>query len=117
MLSIIKLLSSFGTIIVHLLLLCYLLERINNNVIYKLLKTIVELIYRCNIFFQIESVHFGMYNCNWTSMNLRSKKILLLSMQMNNANKLMIKITPTKIINLQFFNNVILSFIDFFFML
>ncbi|XP_060836193.1 uncharacterized protein LOC132918876 [Rhopalosiphum padi] len=88
MLTIIKLLTTFGTVIVLLLLLCYLLERINN------IK---------------ESVHFGMYNCNWTSMNLRSKKMLLLSMQMNNANKLMIKITPRKIIDLQFFNSVIIT--------
>ncbi|XP_060842462.1 uncharacterized protein LOC132922785 [Rhopalosiphum padi] len=88
MLTIIKLLTTFGTAIVLFLLLCYLLERINN------IK---------------ESVHFGMYNCNWTSMNLRSKKMLLLSMQLNNANKLMIKITPKKIINLQFFNSVMIT--------
>jgi hypothetical protein len=59
----------------------------------------------------MESVHFGMYSCNWTSMNLRSKKMLLLSMQLNNANEFMIKLTPRKIVNLQLFNSVILTLI------
>ncbi|KAE9535088.1 hypothetical protein AGLY_008380 [Aphis glycines] len=85
-LSVIKLASSFGYMFIVLFFLCYLIDRINNK---------------------IESVHFGMYSCNWTAMNLRSKKMLLLSMQLNNANKLMIKITPNKIINLQFYNSVI----------
>jgi len=62
-------------------------------------------------FLQMESVHFGMYSCNWTSMNIRSKKMLLLSMQLNNANELKIKITPRKIVNLQFFSSVILTLI------
>jgi hypothetical protein len=58
----------------------------------------------------MESDHFGMYSCkNWTSMNLRWKKILLLSMQLKNANEFMIKLTPRKIVNLQLFNSVILT--------
>lgn len=54
-----------------------------------------------------------MYSCNWTSMDLKFKKLLLSSMQMNDADKLMIKATPTKIINLELFvkvdNNLLLS--------
>jgi len=46
-------------------------------------------------------------------MDLKFKKLLLLSMQMNDADKLMIKATPTKIVNLELFvkvdNNLLLS--------
>lgn len=46
-------------------------------------------------------------------MDLKFKKLLLLSMQMNDADKLMIKATPTRIINLELFvkvdNNLLLS--------
>ncbi|XP_026814447.1 uncharacterized protein LOC113554692 [Rhopalosiphum maidis] len=87
-LSVIKLITAFVYMIIVLFFLCYLLEHINNK---------------------MESVHFGMYSCNWTSMNLRSKKMLLLSMQLNSANELMIKITPRKIVNLQFFSSVIIT--------
>jgi len=40
-------------------------------------------------------------------MDLKFKKLLLLTMKINNANKLMIKASPTKIINLQTYANVI----------
>ncbi|XP_060852557.1 uncharacterized protein LOC132930615 isoform X2 [Rhopalosiphum padi] len=87
--GVIKLISAFGYMLIVLFFICYLLERINNK---------------------MKSVHFGMYNSgNWTSMNLRSKKMLLLSMQLNNANEFMIKLTPRKIVNLQLFNSVIVT--------
>jgi len=47
-----------------------------------------------------------MYSSNWTSMDLKFKKSLLLSMRMNDADKLMIKATPTKIVNLELFVRV-----------
>lgn len=47
-----------------------------------------------------------MYSSNWTSMDLKLKKLLLLSMQMNDADKSMIKATPTKIVNLELFVKV-----------
>lgn len=50
-----------------------------------------------------------MYTSNWTEMNLKTKKLLLLSMQMENANKSMIKISSKKIVNLQLFANVIIN--------
>lgn len=52
---------------------------------------------------------FGIYSCNWTGMNLKFKKLLLLTMRMNSAHRLITKITPTKIINLNFFANVIIE--------
>lgn len=55
---------------------------------------------------QKEYVKFGMYSCNWTAMNLKTRKLLLLAMRVEDANKLMIKSTPKKIINLQLFNSV-----------
>lgn len=48
-----------------------------------------------------------MYSCNWTEADLRLKKLLLSSMRMNNATKgLMLRASPTKIIDLQLFANV-----------
>ncbi|XP_060842262.1 odorant receptor 2a-like [Rhopalosiphum padi] len=61
------------------------------------------------IYFKKESVTYGMYSCDWTSMDLKFKKLLLLSMRMNDADKLMIKATPTKIINLEFFVKVMIT--------
>lgn len=39
-------------------------------------------------------------------MDLKFKKLLLSSMQLNDADKLMVKATPTKIINLELFVKV-----------
>lgn len=47
-----------------------------------------------------------MYSCNWTEMDLKMKKLLLLAMQMEDANKMMLKITPKKIVDIQLFSNV-----------
>jgi len=47
-----------------------------------------------------------MYCSNWTMMDLKYKKLLLLSMRMNDALNVMIKVTPKKMINLNFFINV-----------
>ncbi|XP_060877078.1 uncharacterized protein LOC132949959 [Metopolophium dirhodum] len=86
--SIVKLISAFTYMFFVLFFLCYLMERINNK---------------------IESVQLGMYSCNWTAMNIKSKKLLLFSMRMHNANKLMIKTTLKNIINLQLFNSVMMT--------
>lgn len=55
---------------------------------------------------QKKSIKFRMYGCNWTVMNKKVQKLLLLSMVMDDANGLMIKISPKIIINLQFFSSV-----------
>jgi hypothetical protein len=39
-------------------------------------------------------------------MDLKFKKLLLLTMRMNDANNLMIKVSPKKVVNLQMFTNV-----------
>lgn len=39
-------------------------------------------------------------------MDLQFKKLLLLSMQMNDANELMIKASPNRVVNLQLYANV-----------
>lgn len=52
------------------------------------------------------SVNFGIYSCDWTMMNLKFKKIVLLAMQMNNATQLILRVSPKKIIDLQLFTNV-----------
>lgn len=39
-------------------------------------------------------------------MDVKFKKLLFLTMQMNNANNLMIKASPKKIVNQQLFANV-----------
>lgn len=54
-----------------------------------------------------ESINLGIYSCNWMYLNSKLKKILLLTMQINNANQLMIRASPNKIVNLQLFANVI----------
>lgn len=60
------------------------------------------------IFFQRQSVNTSIYSCDWTKMDVQFKKLLLLTMQMNNANDLVIKASPIKIINLQLFANVLI---------
>ncbi|CAH1736831.1 unnamed protein product [Aphis gossypii] len=59
-----------------------------------------------SIYIQRESVNFNIYCCNWTKMNLKFKKLLLLTMQMNDANRMGIKASPKKIINLQLFASI-----------
>lgn len=55
---------------------------------------------------QRESVNLGIYSCNWTKMDLKFKKILLLTMRINDANQITTKASMIKIVNLQPFANV-----------
>ncbi|CAH1710664.1 unnamed protein product [Aphis gossypii] len=87
-LSIIKIIAPFSIVSFQIFLHCYFFGLIN---------------------FKKASVSYGMYSCNWTSMDLKFKKLLLLSMQMNDADKLMIKATPTRIINLELFVKVMIT--------
>ncbi|XP_050442504.1 odorant receptor 2a-like [Adelges cooleyi] len=50
-----------------------------------------------------DGVNFGLYSCDWTAMDIRFKKLLLLAMAMNNANQLKCKATPKKVVNLELF--------------
>ncbi|XP_050437683.1 uncharacterized protein LOC126843916 [Adelges cooleyi] len=56
-----------------------------------------------------DGINFGLYSCDWTSMDIRFKKLLLLAMRMNSATSLEIKATPNKPINLKLFLSVLHS--------
>jgi len=47
-----------------------------------------------------------MYSSNWEDMDIEAKKLILLAMKMNNAHKLYMKITKTKIVNMEMFTHV-----------
>ncbi|CAI6362424.1 unnamed protein product [Macrosiphum euphorbiae] len=83
--NILKISTAFFVFVIQLYLYCYLFDVLNDKK---------------------ESVNFGLYSCDWTKMDLRFKKLLLLAMKFNNANKLKIKSTPNKIVNLQLFSSV-----------
>ncbi|XP_060852031.1 uncharacterized protein LOC132930274 [Rhopalosiphum padi] len=85
-LIIVKLGTSALYICLHLFLYCYLFDRMN---------------------IKLQSVNTSIYSCDWTKMDIKFKKLLFLTMQMNNANTLIIKASPTKIVNLQLFANII----------
>ncbi|KAF0712197.1 odorant receptor 46a-like [Aphis craccivora] len=85
-LTLIKIGSSVIQITAKLFIYCYLFDSIN---------------------IKRQLVNFGIYTCNWTKMDLKFKKLLLLTMQMNNANRMVIKASPKKVINLQLFANYI----------
>lgn len=50
--------------------------------------------------FQKESINFWLYCCDWTIMDNKLKKLLLLTMHLNNSNILKMKLTTTKHIGL-----------------
>ncbi|XP_022169061.1 odorant receptor 46a-like [Myzus persicae] len=56
-----------------------------------------------NIHNQKDSIVFALYSSNWTEMDLKCKKLILLAMQLNNANHKKLKFTRTKIVNLEMF--------------
>ncbi|XP_060875404.1 uncharacterized protein LOC132948778 [Metopolophium dirhodum] len=84
-LNIIKLGSSAIFICGQFFLYCYLLDSMN---------------------LKRESVNFALYSCDWTKMDIKFKKLLLLTMRMNDANNFVIRATPRKVVNLQMFANV-----------
>lgn len=47
-----------------------------------------------------------MYFCNWTNVDLKFKKLVLLNMQINDANQIAMKVSTKKIVNLQLFASV-----------
>ncbi|XP_025195448.1 odorant receptor 4-like [Melanaphis sacchari] len=68
-----------------------------------------QLFMTCSLFGTInekkDSIIFALYSSNWTDMDLKSKKIVLLSLTINNANQLKMKFTSTKIVNLEMFSH------------
>ncbi|XP_025196562.1 odorant receptor 22c-like [Melanaphis sacchari] len=70
----------------------------------------LELYIYCYGFNHIENgkstVNFGLYSSNWTEMDLKYKKTLLLAMTMNSAHKRVMKVSPNSIVNLEMFSRV-----------
>jgi len=69
-----------------------------------MLLMIIVILYR-----QKSEVNFGLYSSSWTETNIRFKKSLLLTMQMNAAHKRTIKITPLCVVNMEMFAKVRIS--------
>ncbi|XP_025409427.1 uncharacterized protein LOC112682880 [Sipha flava] len=71
---------------------------------------LIELYIYCYAFNYIEiaksQVNLGLYGSNWTVMDLKFKKTLLLAMNMNSSHNRMMKVSPTSIINLEMFSRV-----------
>jgi len=61
--------------------------------------------------FQKDDINFALYNCNWTEKNITFKNLLLLSMQINNSEKLKLKASAQMIVNLQLFTKVTMCII------
>ncbi|XP_003243840.3 uncharacterized protein LOC100573389 [Acyrthosiphon pisum] len=73
----------------------------------------LQLFLYCHLFDNInlkrKSVNLGIYSCNWTKMDLKFKKLLLLTMQINDANYITIKASTKTIVNLPIFANVLMT--------
>ncbi|XP_026822408.1 uncharacterized protein LOC113560617 [Rhopalosiphum maidis] len=50
-----------------------------------------------------DSVIFALYSSNWTEMNMKCKKLILLTMQMNNVYYKKFRFTKNKVVNLDMF--------------
>lgn len=51
-------------------------------------------------------MNFALYSSDWTQMEIKFKKLLLLAMKMHDANKVDMKLTAELIINLELFTRV-----------
>ncbi|XP_029342216.1 uncharacterized protein LOC107882832 [Acyrthosiphon pisum] len=80
-----KLLFPEITYLFHLYLTCYLFSIVNE---------------------QRESMNFALYSSNWTDMSIKFKKLLLLTMRMNDAENLKMKISMKRIVNMEMFADV-----------
>ncbi|VVC40829.1 Olfactory receptor, insect [Cinara cedri] len=56
-----------------------------------------------------EAVNFGIYSCDWTLLDIKIKKLILLVMQINSSNNLKMNVTPTTFIDLPMFATIIRS--------
>ncbi|XP_029342460.1 uncharacterized protein LOC107882864 [Acyrthosiphon pisum] len=70
-----------------------------------------QIYYTCHAFgnlsHQKNVMNFALYSSDWTQMEIKFKKLLLLAMQMHDANKLDMKLTDKLVINLELFTRVI----------
>lgn len=51
-------------------------------------------------------LNFGLYNSNWTEMDLKFKKTMLLAMKMNSSHKRVMKVSPNSAVGLEMFARV-----------
>jgi len=56
--------------------------------------------------FQNDEINFALYSCNWTEMSIKFKKLLLLTMHINNANNFKLNVSTNIIVNLQLYTSV-----------
>lgn len=64
------------------------------------------------ILFQKENMNFALYSSDWTETSIQCKKVLLLAMRMNNAEKLKLQVTKKQIVNFQLFTSVRMIFFN-----
>ncbi|XP_050057462.1 odorant receptor 94b-like, partial [Aphis gossypii] len=77
-----KMMCSLPALMFQIFMVCYLFDKLHK---------------------QKDSVIFALYSSNWTKMDMKCKKLILLTMRMNNANYKKLKFTRTKVVNLEMF--------------
>ncbi|XP_050520917.1 uncharacterized protein LOC126894158 isoform X2 [Daktulosphaira vitifoliae] len=55
---------------------------------------------------QKNAMTFAMYSSNWTNKDIKFKKSLLMAMNMNEANFIVMRVTPTQYLNFEMFSRV-----------
>eukprot|EP00102_Acyrthosiphon_pisum_P022640 XP_016659850.1 PREDICTED: odorant receptor 33a isoform X3 [Acyrthosiphon pisum] len=78
----IKTIVAIPSFLFQIFMACYLFENVHN---------------------QKDSIRYALYSSNWTEMDMKCKKLILLTMQMNNANQKTLRFTRTRIVNLEMF--------------
>ncbi|XP_050528298.1 odorant receptor 94a-like [Daktulosphaira vitifoliae] len=86
LIEIVKMLSALPIFVLQLYLDCFLFGNIDK---------------------QKNDLNFSIYSSDWINMDSKCSKLILFAMRMNNANPLTMKITYSKIVNLEMFVNVI----------
>ncbi|KAL4098209.1 hypothetical protein QTP88_022856 [Uroleucon formosanum] len=75
-----------------------------------LLGILFQIILVCYLFGHLHNqkdlIIFALYSSNWTEMDMKCKKLILLTMKMNNANHKKLKFTRTRIVNLEMFYKI-----------
>lgn len=84
----------------------YLEIAVNNRKNFARVNIIFSKTHSNALHFQKSEVNFGLYSSDWTAMDLRFKKTLLLAMNMNSAHKRAMKVTPESIVNMEMFTQV-----------
>ncbi|XP_022183354.1 uncharacterized protein LOC111042928 [Myzus persicae] len=72
--------------------------------------TTLHVFLTCYLFSQIDKyndeINFALYSSNWTEMSIKFKKLLLLTMQINNANNFKLNVSTNIVVNLKLYTNV-----------